>query len=66
MTGGATNGCTAGATTGTFNVPLQSSCTLNLAADTSITLTPGVAYTVKLVTADGAVFSYSAIAGQAS
>ena len=31
-----------------------------------ITVTPGAAYTVKIVTASGAVFSYSVIAGRAS
>jgi flagellin-like protein len=48
----------------TGTVPVQTSCLLTVTGDP--TVTNGVAYTIKVVTADGAVFSYSAIAGQAS
>ncbi len=47
-------------------VPVQASCTLNISGLNSGSFTPGVAYTIKVVTADGAVFSYSAIDGQSS
>jgi len=39
---------------------------ITFSSPTGLTLTPGAAYTVKIVTASGAVFSYSVIAGRAS
>ena len=45
-------------------IPVQTSCTLTITGNPSVT--SGVAYPIKVVTADGAVFSYSAIAGQSS
>ena len=52
---------------GSFNAQLQ----LNVGSMGTLTLpaagyNSGVAYTVKIVTVDGAVFSYSAICGQAT
>ena len=40
--------------------------TLKVTPSSSITLTPGAAYVVKIVTASGAVFSYSIIYGRAA
>jgi len=40
--------------------------TLIVTPSSSITLTPGAAYVVKIVTASGAVFSYSIIYGRAA
>jgi flagellin-like protein len=53
-----------GCGTPTGNAPLQSACLLTVTPAT--TATSGVAYTIKIVTIDGAVFSYAAIKGQAS
>ena len=61
---GAVGGSGTNCNTPTGNVPVQTSCTLTITGYG--TMTNGVAYSVKVVTADGAVFSYSAIAGQAS
>jgi flagellin-like protein len=47
-------------------VPVQTACLVTITMPTTFTPTSGVAYAVKTVTSDGAVFSYSAIAGQAS
>lgn len=60
--------CTVGSLPNSYAVPVQSSCVLIVTPPASPppTITSGVAYVIKLVTADGAVFSYSAIAGQAS
>ncbi len=46
-------------------VPGAASCAMSLALGT-FTPTAGAAYPIKVVTPDGGVFSYSAIAGQAS
>jgi FlaG/FlaF family flagellin (archaellin) len=43
----------------------QDSCEATITPDGSVTITSGVAYTLKIVTPDGAVFSYSVVAGQA-
>jgi len=56
-----TGSCYAGATP---TLAVGSSCTMSIAAPTSHTA--GVAYPIKIVTVDGAVFSYSAIAGSSS
>jgi len=42
------------------------SCTETLPNPTGVTISTGVAYVIKIVTIDGAVFSYSAIAGSSS
>ena len=47
-------------------LPPQGSCSVDVTPDASVTINGGVAYVVKVVTPDGAVFSYTAIAGQAS
>jgi flagellin-like protein len=49
----------------TPTVLVGASCTLIIAAPTG-SPTAGVAYPIKVVTVDGAVFSYSAIAGSSS
>jgi len=41
----------------------QGSCTVTLTT-TGLTITPGVAYTVKIATTNGGVFVYSFVAGQ--
>lgn len=53
---------------GCATVAVQTACTITVASygAGTPTITNGVAYTVKIVTIDGGVFSYSAIAGQAS
>jgi len=59
----ASGACTTGGTpAGTLGV--GSSCVATLAP--AGTASPGVSYVIKVVTVDGAVFSYSAIAGSAS
>ena len=57
---GTSNGCTASVAPGT------GSCSMSLPDPTTITLTSGSAYPIKVVLADGGVFSYSAIYGQSS
>ena len=43
----------------------QGSCTVTLTMPTTgLTITPGVAYTVKIATSNGGVFVYSCVAGQ--
>ena len=56
---GTPNGCTA------TQVPGSAACSMILTT-TSLTLTQGAAYPVKVVTPDGGVFSYTAIYGQSS
>jgi flagellin-like protein len=56
--GGSGTGCSSG------TISVQTTCTLTIASPG--TVTSGVAYPVKVVTGDGAVFSYSAIDGQNS
>jgi len=46
--------------------PGSASCSMSLTDPTTVTLTSGAAYPVKVVTPDGGVFSYSAIYGQSS
>jgi len=59
----ATGACwTSGTPAGTLDV--GSSCVATLAP--SGTPAPGVSYVIKVVTVDGAVFSYAAVAGSAS
>jgi hypothetical protein len=53
-----------GGCTGTLAV--QASCTTDPLAATDFAPSGGVSYVIKVVTADGAVFSYSAIYGQSS
>jgi len=55
---------TCGYSGGTSQLTVGSSCTETLTPPT--TASAGVAYVVKVVSVDGAVFSYSAIAGSAS
>ncbi len=61
-----------GCNTPTGNVPLNTACMETIASfasntfNGSATPTPGVAYQIKIVTKDGAVFSYSCIAGQSA
>ena len=55
-----TGGCT------TAQAPGSGACQMNLPNPTTITLTSGSAYPIKVVLADGGVFSYSAIYGQSS
>lgn len=68
---GAPAGTTCGGTT-PGAVPVQTSCILTVSTygagtfGTGTAPTSGVAYPVKIVSIDGGVFSYSAIAGQAS
>lgn len=54
------NGCSKGV------LAVQSSCVVTFPMPTGLTASPGIAYSVKIVTKDGAVFSYSCIAGQAA
>ena len=46
-----------------YVLPVQSSCTLTFPNPTGLTVTSGVAYTVKLVAKDGTTFTFSCIAG---
>lgn len=46
-----------------YVLPLQSSCTLTFPNPTGLTVTSGVAYTIKLVAKDGTIFTFSCIAG---
>ncbi len=45
-------------------LPVQSSCTITFPTPGGLSITNGLAYSVKLVATDGATFSYSCIAGQ--
>jgi flagellin-like protein len=64
------NGISAGtlgaAACSTVLTPLGGSCTASIGVPTGFTPTAGAAYPLKLVTADGGVFSYSVIAGGSS
>lgn len=55
---------TACSTTTPLNV--GSTCSMALTAPSSLTLAAGVSYVLKLVSVDGAVFSYSAVYGSSS
>ena len=57
---GSALGCT------TAQLPGTAACSMVLTTPSSLSLTPGAAYAVKIVTPDGGVFSYTAIDGQAS
>lgn len=46
-----------------YVLPVQSSCTLTFPNPTGLTVTSGVAYTIKLVAKDGTIFTFSCIAG---
>ena len=46
-------------------VPPQGSCDGDISTAPLTTISGGVAYVIKIVTPDGAVFSYTALAGQA-
>ena len=65
--GGSGASCVAGTAVAVNTaVPPTGSCTVALTVPGLAALTSGAAYPVKVVTPDGAVFSYSAIDGQAS
>ncbi len=49
---------------GVLNV--QGTCWVSFPLPTGFSASPGIAYTVKIVSRDGAIFSYSCIAGQAA
>jgi flagellin-like protein len=55
-------------TSSTATTPLlpQNSATITLTGLTSLRITRGVAYNVKIATRDGAIFSFSCIAGRTS
>ena len=62
-------GTSTGCNTPTGTIPVQSSCSVTLTnanINSATSVTGGVAYSIKVVTVDGAVFSYSAIDGQSS
>ncbi|HXZ90908.1 MAG TPA: archaellin/type IV pilin N-terminal domain-containing protein [Candidatus Dormibacteraeota bacterium] len=44
-------------------LPVQSSCTLTFPVPSTLTVTSGIAYTVKFVAKDGTIFTFSIIAG---
>jgi hypothetical protein len=44
-------------------LPVQASCTLTFPVPVGLTITSGIAYTVKIVAADGTTFTFSCIAG---
>lgn len=46
-----------------YVLPVQTSCTITIPAPSGLTVTQGTAYTVKLVSKDGAVFTFSCIYG---
>ncbi len=46
-----------------YTLPVQQSCTLTFTIPTGMTVTSGIAYTLKLVASDGAIFTFSCIAG---
>jgi flagellin-like protein len=49
-----------------YTLGVGSACTATLTPATSYTTSSGVSYVIKIVTIDGAVFSYSAVAGSSS
>ena len=57
------NGTIGGCVQGVLKV--QSVCVITFYVPTSVPISSGITYNVKIVTRDGAVFSYSCIAGQA-
>ena len=46
-----------------YVLTVQSSCTLVFPIPTGLTVTSGIAYTVKLVAIDGTIFTFSCVAG---
>jgi len=58
--------CASGALDSNGNLVPQGFCQVTVPMPTGFTPTPGVAYSVKIATKDGAIFSYSCIAGRAS
>lgn len=48
---------------GGITLPVQTSCAVTFPMPTGFTPTSGIAYAVKIVTKDGAIFTYSCIAG---
>ena len=57
------SGC---ASPNSYVLAVQSTCTLTFPAPTTLTVTSGLAYTVKLVANDGTIFTFSCIAGSYS
>jgi hypothetical protein len=57
------SGCMAGTPP---TLAVGSSCVMTITTVSGFTISSGVAYTAKIVTKDGAVFSYAVIAGQAT
>jgi flagellin-like protein len=51
---------------GNTNLNPGAAGTLTVTVSAAVTIAPGAAYTVKIVTTSGAVFSYSVIAGRAA
>jgi len=47
-------------------ITVGGSCTVTVPVSSALSASAGVAYVIKIVSIDGAVFSYSAIAGSAS
>jgi flagellin-like protein len=47
-------------------IPVQTGCTMTVTVPAAASAATGVAYTIKVISIDGAVFSYSAVDGQAS
>lgn len=58
------NGTVTGCAQGVLNV--RNMCVITFYVPTGLTVSSGVAYSFKMVTKDGAVFSFSCIAGQAA
>jgi len=46
-----------------YSISVQGSCTLTFPVPSGLTVTSGIAYTVKLVAKDGTIFTFSCIAG---
>jgi flagellin-like protein len=44
-------------------LPVQQSCTVTFPVPTGLTITSGITYTVKFVASDGAIFTFTLIAG---
>ena len=49
-----------------YVLPVQSPCTLTFPVPSGLTVLSGIAYTVKFVTNDGAIFTFSIIAGSST
>lgn len=46
-----------------YVLPVQQSCTVTFPVPTGLTITPYVTYTVKFVASDGAIFTFTLVAG---